>query len=1144
LQFILDGIIVSETHAEQTNDTTSSVWDPAELETSRQILLSLIPNSFEPIGMRTLSGELNNLLQDQSTFGTTGEFPRLGEADYRDDSATGFPETGFPLGPPGAPVVTNTDYQQSGSQDNTGPGDVPDGVADGDVVDSDPRIISNLVVDLSVNNPAAIVAAGADPGTDGVFGGGDPEDTFGDGVELIDPDGVAGTGDEFFFIPNVAPDEGLSAPFNAWMTFFGQFFDHGLDLINKGGSGTVFMPLQPDDPLFDPTPGAPNFMVLTRASVDAGPDGLLGTPDDVAGPFNATSPHVDQNQTYASHPSQQLFLREYESSLTGEALATGSLIEGAGGGMATWGDVKFQARTVLGIELTDMDGINIPLFAVDQYGEFIPGADGLPQLVLQGGVLLEGNLADPIMVNADGSVVGSISGNPLGQIDGRTGFSFLVDIAHDANPVDGQTGAFKVADDDDALGLDHSVVGEDAYDNELLDAHFIAGDGRVNENFALTAVHHVFHQEHNRLVEIIKEELVSAANNVDLSTVDDPDGGAAALELLNGYLLTPVATFPTTPGEIAALEWDGNRLFQAAKFGTEMQYQHLVFEEFGRKIHPAIDVFASFEATIDPAITMEFSQAVYRLGHSMLTENVDLIDETGALTEVGLIQAFLNPLGFHQDVNSDGLVLTGDPLDASAAAGAIVRGLTRETGSEIDEFVTGALRNNLLGLPLDLAAINIARGRDVGLPTLNDAREQFFAGTADIRLKPYENWFEYALNLKHEESIINFIAAYGQHVDILAATTLADKRAVAADIVLGGGTISDVDRFAFLNGTGVWTGVETGINLVDLWIGGLAEAIEPFGGMLGSTFTFVFETQMEALQDGDRFYYLGRTAGLNFVTQLEQNSFGAMIARNTDIEGDGMHLPGDIFSVPHFILEVDQANQITNLDADGVTELPGGNGDPAGDSILIPLVIRDNPSTPIVETNFLQYTGGDHVVLGGTEDDDTLIGGIGDDTLLGDGGDDNLEGGDGSDVLIGGAGDDVLTDIGGEDNIQGGDGNDVIVSGAGEDLILAGAGKDFVLMGQDLGETFGGLGDDFIQAGTDENIFFGGEGNDWLEGNGSNNLVQGDNGDPFLNSTITGHDVFLPGLGDDDYDSGSGDDVMVGGVGIQRFEGVNGFDWA
>ena len=65
-------------------------------------------------------------------------------------------------------------------------------------------------------------------------------------------------------LPNVAPDEGLSAPFNGWMTFFGQFFDHGLDLISKGGNGTIYVPLQPDDPLYVPG-GSTNFMVLTRA---------------------------------------------------------------------------------------------------------------------------------------------------------------------------------------------------------------------------------------------------------------------------------------------------------------------------------------------------------------------------------------------------------------------------------------------------------------------------------------------------------------------------------------------------------------------------------------------------------------------------------------------------------------------------------------------------------------------------------------------------------------------------------------------------------------------------------------------------------------------------------------------------------------
>ena len=77
-------------------------------------------------------------------------------------------------------------------------------------------------------------------------------------------------------ITNAAPDEGLSAPFNSWFTLFGQFFDHGLDLVGKGGSGTVFIPLMPDDPLY--VPGSPtNFMVLTRATVlGRAPDGIMG----------------------------------------------------------------------------------------------------------------------------------------------------------------------------------------------------------------------------------------------------------------------------------------------------------------------------------------------------------------------------------------------------------------------------------------------------------------------------------------------------------------------------------------------------------------------------------------------------------------------------------------------------------------------------------------------------------------------------------------------------------------------------------------------------------------------------------------------------------------------------------------------------
>ncbi len=69
-----------------------------------------------------------------------------------------------------------------------------------------------------------------------------------------------------------------------------------------------------------------NFMVLTRATNQPGPDGVLGTADDIHEHTNTTSPFVDQNQTYSSHPSHQVFLRAYELNAAGDPVATGKLI--------------------------------------------------------------------------------------------------------------------------------------------------------------------------------------------------------------------------------------------------------------------------------------------------------------------------------------------------------------------------------------------------------------------------------------------------------------------------------------------------------------------------------------------------------------------------------------------------------------------------------------------------------------------------------------------------------------------------------------------------------------------------------------------------------------------------------------------------
>src|SRR5262249_34218283 len=158
----------------------------------------------------------------------------------------------------------------------------------------------------------------------------------------------------------------------------------------------------------------------------------------------------------------------------------------------------------------------------------------------------------------------------------------------------------------------------------------------------------------------------------------------------------------------------------------------------------------------------------------------------------------------------------------------------------------------------------------------------------------------------------------------------------------------------------------TGVDLIDFWVGGLAEENTPFGGMLGSTFNFVFENQLEALQNGDRFYYLSRTAGLNFGTELENSLFSQLVMLNTNTT----HLPADIFSVPTWILEVDPTKQFTGLGAGRAD--PTIADDPTGGITIngheiAPVVVRDNPATSGPDSNYLQYIGENHIVLGGTD---------------------------------------------------------------------------------------------------------------------------------------------------------------------------------
>ncbi len=971
---------------------------------------------------------------------------------------------------------------------------------------------------------AAIAAAGT---------AGTPAQTAAALADMLEDYGLSTGPEGGLVIDHVSPDVGLTSPFNSFMTIFGQFFDHGLDLVNKGGNGTVFIPLQADDPLIagadkvfgtaDDLPTNLRFMALTRATPVVDENGIEQH-------TNATTSFVDQNQTYTSHASHQVFLREQvrmEVDGVTRAYSTGHLLDARAetgsldGAVGNWADVKAQALSVLGIRLQDMDVHRVPLLLTDAYGNLITGPNGYAQMVMEP----DGEHPEPWLLEgtAEGiTTAGSMAAGP----------AFLVDIAHHAAPSAGMT-----PDADTVTGDDHNP---NTYDDEMLDLHIVSGDGRGNENIALQSLHAIFHSEHNRMVEENKHTILESND----------------LTFINEWLLVPLAE-GTNLSTIDPddLVWNGDRMFQAARFSTEMQYQHMVFEEFARRIAPGVDPFVfTNSADIDASIVAEFAHAIYRFGHSMLTDTVDRLGAdlnpvNGDAEQMSLIEAFLNPEAFTG---------TGATLDEAQAA--FIRGLTSDVGSEIDEFVVPALRSNLLGLPLDLAALNIARARETGVPSLNETRAQLYNDFGLPDLKPYASWAEFTQYLKNPFSIANFIAAYGNHESIETATTLEDKREAASLLLFGdgtnndgvtirGATYSNEDRLNFLNGRGGYGAGNDrgGLDNVDLWIGGLAEKVTEFGGMLGTTFGFIFEYQMEQLQNGDRFYYLSRTQGLNLLDALEANTFADIVMRNSDLSDVyATHINANLFLTPDMILELDR--EIAQRDYNGDDE----GLDPVWDDPLLqqldPKVIRVDSG--VSDSNGhqvggeLHFRGGEHVVLGGTEGNDRLTSDLGDDALWGDGGDDYLNAGAGADQVFGGDGNDIIEDTFGDNFLRGERGHDVVSSSRGINLLFGGEGSDALLIGQDAGEGFGGEGNDFILGGSGGDNLLGNEGNDWIEGGEGFDVISGDNSELFFNSTIIGHDVAWGQGNDQDYDLESGDDIALSGIGVQRFEGMFGFDWA
>jgi len=218
---------------------------------------------------------------------------------------------------------------------------------------------------------------------------------------------------------------------------------------------------------------------------------------------------------------------------------------------------------------------------------------------------------------------------------------------------------------------------DNANANPFLDPEdlFLAGDVRANEHVALTAMHTIFVREHNTIVDELKDKM--------------------------GIIGNP------TPQQ-------AEELYQKARAILEGKIQYITYSEFlPILLGPnAITPYSGYDNSVDPQIANEFSTAAYRVGHTMLSTELERREFNGAVSPDGhlsLSAAFFNPAS-----------LNNDEIDR------LMRGLPSGNGEKVDTLVIDDVRNFLFGPPgaggFDLASLNIQRGRDHGIASYNQAR--------------------------------------------------------------------------------------------------------------------------------------------------------------------------------------------------------------------------------------------------------------------------------------------------------------------------------------------------------------------------------------------------------------------------------------
>ncbi|EEC08706.1 peroxinectin, putative [Ixodes scapularis] len=278
--------------------------------------------------------------------------------------------------------------------------------------------------------------------------------------------------------------------------------------------------------------------------------------------------------------------------------------------------------------------------------------------------------------------------------------------------------------------------------------------------------------------------------------------------------------------------WDKETIFQETR-----QHQHIIYTEFipqmlgplhtaAAGLAPRLDPLtgkparSQYEPERDPRIMVEFTTAAYRFGHGLI-DHFSLVNCRGGVVPFSLSDRFFQVQDFYQP----------------GTWVRFMRGLClqpgRPAGSALSDSVRAHLyRNQSSQAGLDLASINVQRGRDHGIPG-------------------YGHWLRRCLgrHMTNFEDLTPYVPP--ENIEIMRS---------------------------------LWEHPDD----VDLWAAGLMEYPAGPGALVGPTFACILGRQFRSLKFADRFFYThGPGNNVNALTdtqvaEISKFSLAKMICANAD----------------------------------------------------------------------------------------------------------------------------------------------------------------------------------------------------------------------------------------------------------------------